>query len=282
MARPRRILPSITVAAVIAVGAALLLIPRPERRHTPLTETASDGEAIRTVEDGVLTVGSVPVPPFSEPGAEGPQGFDVDLAAEVARRLGLRPRLVDAEGDPFAGLVTGDVDVVLAAAPITDELEERVNLSDPYVRLHQALVVNVDVRPDLAGTEGLVEGDDVAVIAGSTGQAWATSHLEPSAIDVQPYPSVEGAAVVLAAGVVDALITDEVSAMTATASRESLRITETIATGEGLGIAVDPHNAALLQAVNAALEEIMADGTYDRLYDRYEDILPPGGRITAS
>ncbi|MGH2674462.1 MAG: transporter substrate-binding domain-containing protein, partial [Actinomycetota bacterium] len=177
-------------------------------------------------------------------------------------------------------LVSGEVDLVVAGAPITEELEARVNLSDPYVRVRQALLVNVSVRPDLAAAEELTEGDDVAVIQGSTGQAWAATHLEPGAIEVVPYDDAEEAAVALAAGSVDALLADEVSAIAGIASRESLRIVETFPTGEGLGVAVDPRNPRLLGAVNAALMAVAADGTYDLLYDRYRDTLPPGGRIT--
>jgi ABC-type amino acid transport substrate-binding protein len=88
--------------------------------------------------------------------------------------------------------------------------------------------------------------------------------------------------VALAAGAVDALVTTEVDAMAAAGSRPSLRIAETLPTGEGLAIAVDPQNGALLTAVNEALADMAADGTYDRIYDWYDAALPPGGRITAA
>lgn len=258
------------------VGAFILFFPRPERN----VEQAR--AEIHTIEDGVLTVGAVPAPPYSIPGAAGPMGFEVDLVTEVARRIGLEARMMPAEqGDPFASLVARDSDVVVAGTAITDELESRVNLSETYLRLLQAVVVNADVRPDLAGLDDLVEGDEVAVIEGSTGHAWATTSLEPEAIELDPYPNVEAAAVALAAGAVDALLATEVEAMAAAGARPSLRVAETVPTGEGLGIAVDPENGALLAAVNEALADMAADGTYDRIFDRHEATLPPGGRITA-
>lgn len=257
------------------VGAFILLFPRAER---PVEQASAE---VQTIEEGVLTVGAVPAPPFSIPGTAGPVGFDVDLAREVARRLGLEARLTSGEGDPFAPLVARRADVVVAGAPITDDLESRVNLSAPYVRVLQALVVNADVRPDLAGLADLGEGDEVAVVEGSPGHVWATSALEPEAIEIDPYADLDAAAVALAAGAVDALVTTEVDAQAAAGSRPSLRIAETVPTGQGLAIAVDPQNAALLTAVNEALGDMAADGTYDRIYDRYESTLPPGGRITA-
>src|ERR671918_387156 len=86
----------------------------------------------------------------------------------------------------------------------------------------------------------------------------------------------------LAAGTVDSLLVEESDAIAAVRTRTSLRVVETVPTGAGLGIAVDPRNGTLLDAVNEALLAMAADGTYDRIYDRYEAALPPGGRITAS
>jgi ABC-type amino acid transport substrate-binding protein len=258
------------------VGAFILFFPRPERH---VEQASAD---VHTVEEDVLTVVAVPAPPYSIPGAAGPVGFDVDVVTEVARRMGLEARVAPAEeGDPFASLVARDTDVVVAGTAITGDLESRVNLSVPYLRLLQTVVVNADVRPDLAGLDDLVEGDEVAVIEGSTGHAWATTSLEPEAIELDPYPNVEAAAVALAAGAVDTLVATEVEAMAAAGARPSLRVVETLPTGEGLGIAVDPQNGDLLAAVNEALADMAADGTYDRIFDRYEAVLPPGGRITA-
>ena len=237
---------------------------------------------VPTLYEDVLTVWVAPASPYSLAGANDPFGFDIDLATEVARRLGLEARIVPAHGDPFAALEDRLTDVVMAGAPISVELETRVNLSQPYVRVLQALVVNGEARPDIRGLDDLAEGDQVAVAEDTTGQAWAVATLEPHALGLQPYDDVEAAAVALAAGRVDGLLVDEADAIAAARARPSLLIVETVPTGAGLGIAVDPRNGTLLDAVNEALLAMAADGTYDRIYDRYEAALPPGGRITAS
>jgi polar amino acid transport system substrate-binding protein len=265
------------IALLLGAGA-ILLMPRPEK--DPTVEPASAG--IPTIHDGALTVWAAPAPPYSLAGVDGPFGFDVDLITEVARRMGLEARVVPAHGDPFASLGDRVADVVVAGAPASVELEGRVNLSEPYVRVLQALVVNVDARPDIEGIDDVAQGDELAVVEGSTGHGWAASTLEPDALVIEPYPDAEVAAVALAAGSVDGLVIDESDAMAAVQARPSLRIVETVPTGAGLGIAVDPRNGALLQAVNQALASIAADGTYDRIYERYEAALPPGGRITAA
>jgi ABC-type amino acid transport substrate-binding protein len=281
MAPRRRVAPILTTAAVAVVAGALLLIPRPEGPSLPVADSERGGRPV-TLEDGILTTGAAVAPPFVSPAAGGVSGFDVNLITEIARRLGLRLRLVrDDASDPYAGLVAGRLDVVVAAARITPNLEERVNLSEPYFSVRQAVLVNIAARPELTGLAGLTEGGRVGVVEGSTAHAWAVAHLALTAIEVQPYPDADQVVLALATGAVDAVITDELSAEAETASRESFQVVETIATGEGIGIAVDPGNPALLGAVNGALAELVADGTYDRLYDRHAGSLPAGGRITS-
>lgn len=280
MAPRRRLTPFLTVVAVAVVAGVILLIPRQEGPPAPVA--VSGGGMPPTLENGVLMAGTAPAPPFVSVAPGSVSGFAVDLVTEVARRLGLRLRFVEADpADPYAALALGELDVVVSAARTTPELEERVNLTDPYYRVRQAVVVNHDVRPDLAGVAGLGEGDQVGVVEGSTAQAWVLAHLAPSAIGVRTFADADQAAIGLEAGAVDAVILDETSAGTEAAPRMSLQIVETIVTGEGLAIAVDPGNPVLLDAVNDVLSELVDDGTYDRLYDRYGESLPAGGRITA-
>jgi ABC-type amino acid transport substrate-binding protein len=280
MPGPRRILVPLLLATGIVAAAAVLLIPRRETGTVPASDPLAGTGPRLTREEGVLTVEARPVPPFAMPGAGRPAGFEIDLVDEVARRLGLRPDVVEAEGDPFASLVGGEADIAVAAARVTPELEERVNLSEPYLVVRQALVINVDIRPDVQSPANLVEGDQVGVVPGRTGEVWARSHLEPMAVELVEYPTLGDAVVALSAGAVDAVIADEAAAMGQTSTREQLRVVDTMATGEGMAMAVDPANPALLEAVNEALGGIIADGTYDQLYQRYGDALPPGGRIT--
>ena len=254
------------------------MLPRPE--EDPAVRPAIT--EVPTLYEDVLTVWVASAAPYSLDGANGPFGFDVDVATEVARRLGLAARILPAHGDPFVALEDRLADVVMAGAPISVELETRVNLSQPYVRVLQALVVNGQARPDIEGLDDLAEGDQVAVAEDTTGQAWGVATLEPHALRLEPYDDVEAAAVALAAGTVDSLLVEESDAIAAVRTRTSLRVVETVPTGAGLGIAVDPRNGTLLDAVNEALLAMAADGTYDRIYDRYEAAPPPGGRITSA
>lgn len=247
---------------------------------SPPTDVDAPPAPLRTVTDGTLTVAAdVPYPPFAY---EDLTGFDLQLARAIATQLGLRARTEDVPFyNMFERLADGEFDIAMAAASISPELEALINFSQPYFHVRQALVVDPVFRPQIVGTGELGTGDSVAVLDDSTGQAWAREHLEPAGVELPSYPDPDSAAEGMAAGVVDALLVDELAALAVTSSRPALTIVETFPTGEGFGIAVDPGNPDLLEAVNEALEALVADGTYDRIYDRYAGSLPPGGRITA-
>ena len=74
------------------------------------------------------------------------------------------------------------------------------------------------------------------------------------------------------------VIFDEPSAIAEAEARPALEVVELIDTGEVYGIAVDPANEPLLEALNIVLAEMIADGTYAEIFARYPD-LPPGGSI---
>jgi polar amino acid transport system substrate-binding protein len=138
-------------------------------------------------------------------------------------------------------------------------------------------VVNAEQSPDLRSTDDLSAGDSVAVQRGTTGETWARENL-PEGVRVRSFPEAPDTYTALEAGNVTAVIFDEPSAVTEAEQREALAVVQTIDTGERYGFAVDPRNDALLSALNNALAEIKEDGTYQRLYDRFEQ-LPQGGNI---
>lgn len=232
---------------------------------------------VTTLEEGVLTVGSdIPYPPFEFRKGGKLTGFDIDLMNEIAARLGLEPKYVDTGFDTiFTQLAGGRFDVVIAASTITPEREEQVNFSDPYYNSQQSLTVQSD--SGISSVDDLTDGMTVAVQNGTTGKAWAEENL-PDGVDIRAFPEGPDGYTALEAGQVDAVINDEPTAIAEIAERDGLEIAETIDTQEGYGIAVDPNNEALLEAVNAALAEMVEDGTYSDIYGRYAD-LPPGGNV---
>jgi ABC-type amino acid transport substrate-binding protein len=269
---------------LMALLAALSLFAAACGEEEPTTPAGGDGEdteapEFTTLEDGVLTVGSdIPYPPFEFKKEGELIGLDMDLVNEIADRLGLTTKIIDTGFDTiFTQLAGGRYDVVIAASTITPEREEQVNFSDPYYNAQQSLTVNTTERDDIKSVDDLQDGDVIAVQGGTTGKAWAEDNLAEG-IEIRSFPEGPDGYTALEAGDVDGVINDEPTALAEIAGREGLELVQQIPTGESYGIAVDPENEELLDAINEVLAEIIEDGTYDDIYGSYPD-LPPGGNI---
>lgn len=271
------------LAALLAVAALAFAACGEDEPTTP----AGGGEeteapAFSTLEEGFLTVGSdIPYPPFEFKKGGQLTGLDIDLITEIADRLGLsvEDRIIDTSFDTiFTQLAGGRYDVVIAASTITPEREEQVNFSDPYYNAQQSLTVNT-AEGDIMAVDDLGDGDVVGVQSGTTGKAWAEDNL-PDGVEIRSFPEGPDGYTALEAGEVDGVINDEPTAIAEVATREDLEVVETIDTGESYGIAVDPENEELLDAINQVLAEIIEDGTYEEIYSKYPD-LPPGGNVAA-
>ena len=250
------------------------------------TETGDGGdtggtEELTTLEEGLLTVGSdIPYPPFEYRKDGELIGLDIDLMNEIATRLDLEAEYTDTSFDTiFTQLAAGRYDAVVAASTITPEREQQVNFSDPYYKSQQSLTINTGEGTDIASIDELAEGDVVGVQNGTTGKTYAEENV-PEGVELRSFKQGPDAFTALEAGQVIAVIHDEPTALAEVATREGLELVQTIDTGENFGIAVNPENEALLDAINETLAEIVEDGTYQEIYDKYED-LPPGGSVAA-
>jgi polar amino acid transport system substrate-binding protein len=288
MTRGKRLSMLALTAALLLVGAACR-----EEAAPPAGGGGGDGTTapeITTIEEGILTVGTdLPYPPFEYREGGELTGFDVDIMNEIASRLGLEAEFIDSPFDTiFTDLANGQFDVVISGATITPEREEQVNFSEPYFNSLQALVVSDD--SGIGSFDDLGEGDAVSVQSGTTGEIWAEENLQPNGVEIRAFPEYPPVYNALEAGQVDGVVYDESSAIPETFNRPGLEVVDTVDTGEAYGIAVDPANEALLDAVNDALAAMIEDGTYDEIFDGYpnceeeevETCMVPGGRVSAT
>lgn len=222
-----------------------------------------------TVQEGVLAVGScLDYPPFESVEGGDEVGFDVDLAEEIASRLGLTVEWVRADFDTiFTAVAAQQFDMVAAASTITEEREEVVDFSDPYYNSRQALVVVAD--SGIASTDDIGEGDRVGVQRGTTGKAYAEETLASQGAEIVNFQAAPDAFRDLEAGNLVAVVNDEPSSAEIIEDLPSLTIAEAIDTDERYGFAFSPDNPDLTEAVNGALAEIIADGTYATIFETY-------------
>jgi ABC-type amino acid transport substrate-binding protein len=272
MIRTRSLAICFAVASLAAAGC---------REPPGATPPSPSPPSFETIEEGVLTVAvDVPSPPFAVERAGGIMGFQTDLVREVTSRLGLQPSLVDVPAFRiFTDMAEGDYDAAVAATPTTPELEELVDFTEPYFLLTVALVTAPGERPDLSAADDLTLGDVVAVENGTTAEAYAERSLRPSGVEIRAFPNAGAAYTAVETGVADAVLDRQLEAAENLEGRHELETIQVLATGESFGVAIGPGHPGLLDAVNAVLEGMLEDGTYQEIYGRYPE-LPPQGRVT--
>ena len=269
---------------LLAVLAMVLLVvgaacgedaPDPVDPGAGATEGADEPQ-FTTIEEGTLTVGScLDYRPFEFVKNGEETGFDVELAEEIANRLGLEVEWVRANFDTiFTAVAGGQFDMVAAASTITDERLQTVDFSDPYFNARQSLTVNTNETPDIQSTDDIGEGDTVGVQKGTTGKAWAEENLKAQGVRIKTFEAAPQAFTDLEGGAIVGVINDEGSSIAEVEQRAGLEVVEAIDTDEHYGFAFSKDNPELTEAANGALAEIIEDGTYEEIFKKWFPDLP--------
>jgi len=223
-----------------------------------------DGESAEMEEFTYAASGTYP--PFSFAEGDTITGFDVELGELLAERMGMTPKFLT---NPFEtiieGLTSSKYDSVIGSLAITPEREEVVSFTQPYYTSGAQTYVRAD-NTDITAAEDL-DGKEIGVVKASTFLALAQTLTDPD--KCIGFDSDVIALQDLIAGRVDAVITDEV--VGAVAMMEGLEIK---AVGEpmevsNMGIAVRKDDTELLDKLNAAIDEIKADGSYKALSEKW-------------
>jgi ABC-type amino acid transport substrate-binding protein len=263
------------VVAVLALVAAACGSNEPASSTSPGASgtgaTGSPSPSFSTLKEGVLQVGScLDYPPFETVKNGVEQGFDVDITDEIARRLSLRVEWIKADFDTiFTAVAGGQFDMVAAASTITPEREQTVDFSDGYFNALESLTVNTQVTPDITSTDQLGSGDTVGVQKGTTGKAWAEENLQPQGVAIKAFTSATDAFRDLEGGDITGVINDDSSSAAIVKDLPSLKLVQSIDAKQLYGLAFSPDNPGLRDAVNAALADMIADGTYLTIFHKW-------------
>ena len=204
-------------------------------------------------------------PPYEYKEGDEFVGIDVEMAAAVAEKLGMELEILDMEFDSIITSVQkGEADVGIAGMTVTDERLEEVNFSSSYATGVQSVIVAEG--SEIATIDDL-NGKKIGVQLGTTGDIYATGDY--GAENVTQYGKGADAVIALKGGDVDAVIIDNEPAKAFVAENEGLVILDTEYAVEDYAIAVAKDNTELLDKINAALEELTADGTIDSIISKY-------------
>ncbi|WP_009476894.1 glutamate ABC transporter substrate-binding protein [Rhodococcus sp. JVH1] len=206
---------------------------------------------------------------FRDPTSGTLQGFDVDLAKEIARDIFGDPtrvefRLLTSSGR-FSALENNDVDVVVHGFSITCERAQRVAFSTEYVRAFQRILV--PLGSDITGPADLA-GKRVCTFIDTTSLG-TVQRVAPDATIVA-VPDWDDCLVTMQKRQADATSTsDSILAGLVSQDPHFQIVGPRLEAEEHWAIGVNKSRDDLVRFVNGTLERIRADGTWMRLYDRW-------------
>lgn len=232
------------------------------------SEAASTSAAeLTTVEAGKLTMATnATFPPYEMTTDAGTiEGIDVDTAQAIAEKLGLELQIDDMDFDAaLLSVQQGKADIAMAGITVTDERMAVMSFSNSYATGIQSVIV--PEGSDIASVDDLA-GKKIGTQRGTTGYLYCSDDFGEDA--VVAYDNGLTAVQALNNGQVDAVVIDNEPAKAYVESNPGLKILDTSYAEEDYAIGMNKSNTALLEAVNAALEELKADGTLQAIVDKY-------------
>lgn len=208
-------------------------------------------------------------PPFEYISGGEVAGVDADIAAEIAKDLGVELEISDMEFDAIIPAVkNGQADFGAAGMTIRPDRQEQVDFSMEYVKSAQYVIV-----PKGSG----YTADDLAdlligVQRGTTGDIYCTDEIkqDPNTEEVMRYSNAIVAAQDLMNGKCDAVVIDKLPAESIVSQNsDKLELLAEPLTEESYAIAVKKGNQDLVDAINATLQRLIDEGKIDALVEEH-------------
>lgn len=234
--------------------------------EAPETETPTDAEGGLTIVEGKLTMSTnAQFPPYEMTTDDGGfEGIDVEIATAIAEKLGLELDILDMDFDSaLLAVQQGKSDIVMAGVTVNEDRLLVMDFSTSYANGVQVVIVKEgsDITIDNMG-EGLI-----GTQRGTTGNIYCTDDYGEE--HVVAYDDGFTAVQALVNGQVDCVVIDNAPAQEFVKNNAGLAILDTEYANEDYAIGVNKGNSALLDAINGALEELIADGTVQSIIDKY-------------
>ena len=210
---------------------------------------------------------NVAFPPYEYYENEKAVGIDVDIMQAICDKLGYTMELSDMEfGSIITAVAAGKVDVGFGAITITEERAKSVHFTTSYSTGIQSIIVKEDspitTIDDLHGAK-----IKIGVQQDTTGDIYATDDFGED--HMARFNKGADAVQALITGKCDAVIIDNSPAETFVAQNKGLKILPTVYAEEEYGFEMSYDNEALYNEVNGALEELLKDGTVQKIIDNY-------------
>lgn len=230
-----------------------------------------------------LTVGlDCTYPPFNYRDSSGQmKGFDVDIANEIAKRLGMEARYLCQSWDGLIpGLLAHKYDVIIAAMDITPERQKRIDFSIPYYLAASRFVGPKSMAYAPVDSDGklsahALKGKVVGVLRASIYEKYLAATYK--GVELARYDTIDNMLLDLKAGRIDLAFSDgvklEYDFLNNPKNRDFIFIGSKVDKfkdlGLGSGVGILKGNDALRERINSALSAMFADGAYERINRKY-------------
>jgi len=215
-----------------------------------------------------------------DPVSQKVDGFDIAIAKEIAKDLGLKEdqikfvEAVTANRIPF--LQEDKVDLIISTFTITDERKQQIEFSRPYYVAGQSVMVKSD-NTTIKSVDDLT-GKNVCAQSGSTSEA-AVKQKVPGAV-LLPLQVLSACVQAMKDGRVDAVSTDDIQLAGFAIADKSLKMVGGQFTVEPYGIGVKKGKTDLSGFVTDEVNKMLQDGRWEAIYTKYLAQVP--GAPTAS
>ncbi len=232
---------------------------------------SSAANDLGTVESGKLIMSTnAAFPPYEMVADDGSfEGIDVEIAGAIAKKLGLELVVDDMDFDAaLLAVQQGKSDIVMAGVSVTEDRLMVMNFSDSYATGVQVVIVKEGSEVTMDNLGEMMIGTQ----RGTTGYIYASDAPENGGYGedhVVAYDNGASAVQALLNGQVDCVIIDSAPAAEFVAANPGLTLLEGNWVEESYAIGLNKENTALLEAVNKALAELVADGTVQSIIDKY-------------
>ena len=193
------------------------------------------------------------------------KGIDVEIANEIAKKLGKELQILDIQFDAIINSVdSGKADMGMAGMTVTEDRKQNVDFSNTYTSAVQSIIVknnsNFNKSSDL-------NNSTIGVQTGTTGDLYCTDDFGEE--NVKRYNKAADAVQALLAGSIDCVVVDDQVAISLIESNEGLKLLPTSYKLEEYAICVKKGNSELLDQINTALEELTNEGKIDEIKNKY-------------
>ena len=241
------------------------------------TSSAADNPYNLITPGTIIAAAQSDQPPYTviEQGGAKPEGFAIELIEEAAKRLSLKVeyKVTNLQG-VLAGISANQYDMGVAGFVMSEERKKSVDFIKPFNWGFTAVMTRTSAKEN-ALTD--FSGKKVGVVTGAIQESFAKTRMP--GIVLTTFHDRPAAIGQLLSGGIDAFVVGGTQAEVYVAKEKTLKIAVQADNPDGTSLPIKKGNTALVNAVDTKIDEMIADGTFMKLYLKWFTTSPISPRI---